>query len=330
MIDIIEEIYNNSIITHAYIIVAALIISIPLSLLQGVKQGASIPLLWTVLNKLFLSTLIKLNAPNRTAQDLFLRGLVVICLFIGFATIVIIALNLALSSTGGRQIFEIIFLALSIVTLRPYILSHSIQKDLASTTKKTLSAPLQKALSLSTMRAVSTADESGYNRLLISLATTNYARDFLLPLILYLIGGLPILLVGTLFTWLSYAIGRNTLTGPYTYITTVFEVLLRTIPDFIAATLLIMASLIVPKAQFLSALHSISQTKCIQPLAILAHSLNLSIGGKQKSRFGDLIESPWYGPSAAKAKIDRSALHRALYLIGIAQLLSVFALALLL
>jgi cobalamin biosynthesis protein CobD/CbiB len=330
MIEIIKETLNNSIITHAYIIVAVLIISIPLSFLQSKKQSASVPILWLILNRVFLSTLIKLNAPNRSAQDLFLRGLVVICIFIGLATAFIVAINLTLSSALHRQFFEIVFLSICVVTLQPFLLSGAIHKDLANTKQKTLSVPLQNALSLSTMRAVSTADESGYNRLLINLATTNYARDFLLPIFLYLIGGLPILLVATLFTWLSYAVGKNTLTGPYTYTLILFEALLRTVPNFIAATLLVMASAIVPKAKSIKALHSISQTKSIQPLSILANSLNISIGGKQKSRFGDLIEAPWYGPKSAKAKIERSALRLALYLISVAQLLSIFALALLL
>lgn len=320
----------NLIITRIYTIVAALIISIPISFLQSTKSAPSMPLLWGGLNKLFLDKLIKLNAPQRTDQDLFFRGLIVTCLFIVLSAVIVIILRSISFSPTDYQLLEIIILACCITSITPILLNRKLQKSLSKNSK--VDTKLQNAISISTMRAVNTADKSAYNRYTITLTIYSFVRHYIMPIFFFIIGGLPLLIISSIFGWLSYAIGKNALTGPYSFTITIFEEIITTIPNFIASTLLVMASLITPKANTKQALNALSMKHSgyflpgAHPLAITAHSINVSIGGKEKARFGAMIEKPWYGPKDAKANIDVTSVRQAQYMIAVSQLLTIFAL----
>lgn len=330
MTDFIDASLINLIITRIYTIVAALIISIPIGMVQSKTAAAPLPLFWLGLNKLFLNKLIKLNVEKRTDQDLFFRGLFVVCFFICLSALLVIAFNFLPAVSADIHFVQIAFLALAISTVSPLLLNRDIQAHLANNGK--LTAALESKLSICTMRALSKADSSGINRCVIHYSVYSFIRHLIAPILFFLIGGLPLLIIATLFLWLSYAIGKASLSGAYTYTITVFEELLSIVPNFIGTTLIIMATFITPRASFKTALHALSLKHSghlmpgVHPLAITAFAINISIGGKEKSRYGAAIERPWYGPRDAKAKVDCAQVKLAQYMIIVAQLLGLFAL----
>ncbi len=335
MLEFINSTLNNLIITRIYDIVAALIISIPISVFQYKAYWALQPILWGFLDKVFKAHLIKLNNPKKSEQILFFRGLFVVCIFIALTAALLIALNLLGTALGLGKYIEIIILALCLTTIYPFLLNRAVQKEYKENSKK-LGAPYLGIIGDSTMRAVSTADESAINRYLISLSVMSYTRYFIAPILFYMIGGVGLLLMGSVFLWLSARIGSGVLTGAYTYTITIFEEFLAVLPNFFATTLLIMATLITPKTKFTSALNALSIKHSghllpgAHPLAIIAHAINISIGGKAKSSYGVMIERPWYGPKDAKAKIESAQTFHAQYLLAIAHILALFGLLILL
>tara|TARA_R110002126_G_scaffold13118_2_gene56481 strand:+ start:174040 stop:175044 length:1005 start_codon:yes stop_codon:yes gene_type:complete len=330
MTDFIDAPLINLIITRIYTIVAALIISIPIGMLQSKTAAAPLPPFWLGLNKVFLAKLIKLNVEKRTDHDLFFRGLFVVCFFICVSALLVIALNFLPAVSADIHFLQIAILAFSISTISPFLLNKAIQAQLTKTGK--LTTTLEAKLSICTMRALSNADNSGINRSLIHYTVYSFIRHLIAPILFFLIGGLPLLIISTLFLWLTYAIGKTSLSGAYTYTITLFEELLSIIPNFIGTTLIVMATFITPKASFKTALHALSLKHSghlmpgVHPLAITAYAINISIGGKEKSRYGATIDRPWYGPKDAKAKVDSAQVKLAQYMIVIAQLLGLFAL----
>ena len=117
----------------------------------------------------------------------------------------------------------------------PFLLNRAVQKEYKENSKK-LGAPYLGIIGDSTMRAVSTADESAVNRYLISLSVMSYTRYFIAPILFYTIGGVGLLLMGSVFLWLSARIGSGVLTGAYTYTITIFEEFLAVLPNFFATT----------------------------------------------------------------------------------------------
>ena len=333
MLEFINSTLNNLIITRIYDIVAALIISIPIGVIQYKMHWNMQPILWNLLDKGFKPQLIKLNNQKKNEQTLFFRGLFVVCIFIALTAILLIGLNIAEHiALIGSQI-DTITLSLCLVTIYPFLLNRYVQKEYKE--QKKLSATLLNIISASTMRAVNTADESAINRYIISMSVMSFTRYFIAPILFYLIGGIALLLIGTIFLWLAARIGSGVLTGAYSYAITIFEELLAVLPNFFATTLLIMATLLTPKTKFTAALHALTIKHSghllpgAHPLAIVAHCINISIGGKMKSSYGYMIERPWHGPKDAKAKVESAQTFHAQYLIAIAHILALFGLLIL-
>lgn len=327
MLDFSDITLINSIITRIYVSVAALIFSIPISFVLVRKNITALPPLWALLDQVFLKRLYKLNAEKRTEHDLFFRGLILVCFFIIITALLILAINSLSGSYYGFLILTLCLASGSSAFLSKKM-SNALQND------KKPAQEIIKLLETSNMRSLSHADAPALYRQLVSFNIYNYTQHIIAPALFYILGGLPLLLFGSIFLWLGHVCGRNTLNGPFTYAITIFEQLLIMIPNFIGAVLIVIATLLTPKTSFKSSLNALSLKHeghimpGIHPLSIMAHASNCSLGGKEKSYHGDMIEQPWYGPNKATAKIDKSTLTKALYLTLVAHLLFVFTLML--
>ena len=103
---------------------------------------------------------------------------------------------------------------------------------------------------------------------------------------------------------------------------------------FIAALLLVIAAFFTPSCHPFEAVKSFFGSKARAkyeeggyPLNVLAWALELSLGGPSQDLTGSALQAGWVGPSSASAKISHLHLRRALYMVLIAHILLVLALA---
>lgn len=313
--------------TRVFLFLVAFVLTVITSYLSG-KWGKSIwSPLWRFFSNISLFLNSKLNKLERKSGDLFLRGLfsTLICLSVGYALTVIYSQILLIFE------FKIyIELLVLILFLSPFSLI-GLQVSLNETLKS--GKPLNNVyycLAQDMRLDLKPLDDFGLVRLSILSSCLHFERSFLAPLFVYLLFGISGVIIYTSITALFWISGRMGHGSRFSKISHVLSWILNIVPNALSAFLFIVAAAFTPSAKMrfglkaLFASHKgLTWAQGGMAANVLAHVLDVTIGGPLKSIDGRDMPNIWIGREGVSAKLSHEHLRRVIYLQVVTYVLSV-------
>ena len=311
--------------------IAAVLVAMIVGVITGPLAGNANPFMWLMIDKLVGGLGERLDRPARPMADLMFRGF--------FIT----ALGLVIALAVGRG-FELLsaayplYYASEAVLLALLLTSGSVWFALLrlyfALEKKEVGTGAYYAIARSEHKNLSVGDDLSITRCAMGYAARSYDKGLVAPVLWYLIGGLPVAVVYSVLTALTWRFGKDGFSKGFAAIPYALEKLMGFVPSLFSAAMLLIASLFSPTAKLHKGLASLSGMKNRAsyeqggfPLSVLAWSLNVSLGGAFQDLSGSAIKGAWVGPEKATARNDHKHLRRALIINVMAQFLFVVVLA---
>ena len=303
------------------------IVAILVSAILGFAMNATIrnanPLTWQITNLVFGWFGDRLNRAQRPRGDLVFRGFLLTAIVTIIIWLGLQAIDWIIAKWPYHGATEIFILSLTLSSGSIWALLINLYKVMD---KDKAGEGAYYTLAHSARLNLASADNHTISRAAITYAADNWYRAMVAPALIYILFGLHAALFFSVFTALAWRFGKRGFSKGFGEVPIAIEWLMGIIPSVIAAFLLMIASLFTPKAR---KIFTFSLTPFAQgglPVSIMAHALNISLGGAFQDLSGSAIKGDWIGPKTATAKNDHTHLRRAAYMLIIAQILLIFAL----
>lgn len=305
--------------------IIALIFSLPLTGVLYAVSGKPDSLFHLCVKALIGPLVRKLNQKKRSNGVLKTRGFMIMCFTLSFC----IAAPYFLA-TPYRLFIETAILAGSISTIGIWLSAYDAHRALkkASTLKHARDIG-KRAFSLE----LSKHDKQSVTRLIATALTRHFTRQFMAPMLWYLLAGFYGLLITVLITSLYESTIGKSCTALATWIRRAYG--LVSLPtSLISAVLLCFAAIFVPGISPLRSLKSFLHAHQEQqkgpfadkPVACLAWGLNQTLGGPETHAVNGAVLSPWIGPQNSSAQTPLTTLDRVLTAIILGSILVLLAL----
>ena len=272
----------------------------------------------------------RLNRDNRSSATRLIRGVVVTLLMVGFAA----GIGWALLELGRRVpngwIIEV--LAVTLLLAQRSLFDH-VRAVVRGLDQKGLAGG-RAAVAMIVGRDPETLDEHGVARAAIESLAESFADGVVAPVFWYLLFGLPGLLVyktvNTMDSMIGYRTPRHEAFGCGA---ARLDALMYYLPARIAAVLIVLASVFVPRGRPVSSLRAMARDGAKHrspnagwPEAAMAGALGVALSGP-RSYHGKSTNQPWVGGEFS-AQIGAAEIRRGLYLFVVACLLQAVMVAL--
>lgn len=304
----------------------SVLIAIIVGMITGPWRNNANPFWWEFLDIFFGKAGDKLNNHKRKHADLMFRGLLftvlilVFILFIGkglqeaidrypYINAVIIATGL----TAGTVWFAVLRLYFAMT-----------QQNSAKGAFLSISRSLRVNLNAT--------DDYGITREGIILCAISFEKGMVAPALWYLIGGLPVMLIYSALSFLSWRYGRWGNGGGFAAVPCMLERLMGYAPSLFAGALFTAASAIAPSVSIVGAFRSWWKVAGKAPyeqygtiLSSVVFPLNVVVGGSVVDMDGHKLVREWIGPKGASAKTEAGHLKRVIVMNVIAHLVFILA-----
>lgn len=266
----------------------------------------------------------KLNKETRSSKNRQARGAIVLIVALFLCGMIAMSLSALTATHYLGWIAEMLFLGIFIPARQVYIKVGALSNvsDLA------VSRP---AISRLAPRDTHLLDEYGLRRTLLEYLANSLADKILSPILWYILLGLPGFVASRIITETAWLLGHASPRHHAYGLTTIkLEHVINAIPAFLAAWLIVLATLFVPKTAYLGALKGrFKKTVLTTPqkatcIATIGGAVNSSLGGPRNVQ-GHFIDDPWTSHASAKTSPGQLARGRMIY--GIACLCLLFCLA---
>lgn len=306
--------------------IVAVLLSVAGGLLSGAFRLPALPFLWLVFNSTLGVLGQRLDKKHRPKADLVFRGFVLLMFGIILFALLGRVLDAMSQSYGQFGVLEVVYLSLCLASGSLFVLILRVFKGLAGA---------KDDLSKGTNLALSKGDQYCVTREALSFVSRGFDKMCVAPVIFYLIGGLPIVCVYVCIMSTAWFFGKNGFTKGFGALALSLDFILSLIPSFIAAFFIALAAVLTPKTHPLTAFGAFLNVFRYAPyhqgagcVSVMAHALNVQLGGAVSDIHGSAIQNEWVGPKAASAKVSKVKLQHGLYLIVVAHLLFLMVLGL--
>ena len=303
--------------------VAAIILTIVFGMITGPVAGNANPFLWGVFNTVFGLFGDKLDRSGRPRGDLIFRGFL-LCAFLLF-----------LAGVAGK--YDIASPYVEIVVLSLFLTSGSIwflllRLFFAMDTKGGIGGAYY-GLSRSSRVDLNSVDDFGIVRTAMGYSAVAFDKGLVAPCLWYLIGGLPLVYVYFVLSFMVWRFGRCGHGSGFVDVPAALEKLMGIIPSLFSGALLTAATAVTPSAKITRVFlmwwkdkDSVPYAQGGMVLSAMALPLQISLGGPVRDIGGARLPNGWVGEKDSTAKVARGHLKRAIFMNVIALLLFVLAL----
>ena len=300
----------------------ALVIAMIIGAVTGPLMGRAVPAFWIVLDLLFGGAGMRLDRVSRNPADLMFRGFMFLAFVMIMTALLLKLYNYVPQFVDFPRAIEVLVLAglLSCGALWHGVLD--LYKTLEHKDKPSKGAYFM--LSRTALRDLNTTDEFGLTRLALATLVRQLDKGAVLPVLWYLIGGIELAVIASALSCLAWRFGKDGFGKGFGTVMLGLDKLIGFVPTLLAAFLVHAASVITPGAGVTRSVKGWNAAPYEQggaPVSVLAHALNVSIGGPVRDIFGSALKNEWVGPKKATAKTNHQHLRRGLYLTVIAHIL---------
>jgi adenosylcobinamide-phosphate synthase len=297
---------------------AAIIVSCLLGIaMHGVIRNAN-PLTWQITNVLLGRLGDRMDKTHRPRGDLVFRGFLLMLLIIAFAAALAKAAELLLHTVPFYGVTEILILTTTISTASIWVLLLDLYKI---TESGKAGQGVYYTLAQSARYNLANADPHTVNRAAIGYAAQNFSRALVLPVIFYLLFGIQVAIISSVIAASSWRFGKAGFSKGLGALPLALEWLIGIIPSIVSAILLALAAIFTPKSKAGMLPSFAPYAQGGMPVAVMAKSLNISLGGAFQDISGSALKVKWIGPKTATAKNEAAHLRRAAYQLFIAHIL---------
>lgn len=271
----------------------------------------------------------RLNRDGRSRRDLVLRGAVVAFVLVLMGAGTGIALAMVLPAVPYGWVAEAAILLICISGRRVF---HGLRRGLAFAGSGDLEQGRALVAEL-TGRDASRLDNFGLARVVVEMGAIGFSRRVMVPLMWYLLLGLPGLLVSRAVAQIARAVLNRDREGrAFGGPALALDHALGVVPSYLAGWLLSVAALVTPQAHIGRALHFMALDAHRDLIvndgrvkAAVAGALGLALGGPFGTKGGGAGDS-WIGNG--RARVGQSDIRHVLYLCAVASLIVVMLVAL--
>ncbi|GEM_PF-1313855 len=282
----------------------------------------------------FTPVITRLNRPNRSRAVLWVRGAVVLVLVIMVCLLTVFALRTAMLAVP-YDIYGYVDVAILMMCLSPVApLIHSVMfaRTQMSKTKPSDKNEQKNPYFMRLARASYTnlihLDDHGLARGMIKLNLSGFLAWCVTPVLVYIALGGYALLLYTALNAASFGAGKAALMQPFSKILALWIGLMLGVAQWPASFLMAVAAFFTGSASFFKAIGGLFPKKGApsayeggRAMAVMAYSLNLTLGGPYQDRFGKGVSTPWVGPVGSSAQVAARDIIRSAYIIAVALLL---------
>lgn len=297
-----------------------------LSFIGGLVTGpwlySAKPLIYKIFDLCFAPIGDRLDRLVRPRSDLIFRGFLLSSVLILLVLILSAFIENKVVSTGYGSYIEMFLLAALLSSggvLRAIWTLYRALEDGKTTPGAYLS------IVQSTRTTLLNADDPGMTRVAMGFCVRSFDKGVVSPLFWYLIGGMPVVFLYSTLAFLSWRFGKDGFTKGFGVAPLSLEKIMGFVPGVLAGVLVGLAGLFTPGARFVRGFGFLAYPAPYAqggyPLAALAWSLNLTLGGPGQDVTDSAIQAVWTGPDGASAQNSHGNLKRALYLVFIAHIL---------
>lgn len=308
--------------------VTAVVISCVLGIaFRGVIRNAN-PLLWQILSKLLGAIGDRMDKTHRPRGDLVFRGFLVTIAAIILGTLLAKAALLLINAFPLYGVTEVLALATTLSTGAIWALLLDLFK-ITSDKKKGAGEWIYYTLAHSSRYNLATADTHTISRAAIGYAAQNFCRALVLPLCFYILFGIQGAILAATIAATAWRFGKAGFSKGTGALSLALEWLVAIIPSIVSGVLLAIAAIFTPKTKNIPHIAFPPLAQGGLPLAIMAGSLKISLGGAFQDMSGGAIKGAWVGAKNATAKNEPAHLRRAVYQLFIAHILLILLLCVL-
>ncbi len=305
--------------------IAALAVVAVIGMVIGPLAGNANPLLWRLMDMLFGPLARKLNNPDRSINELALRGFFLTIAGMGFALLLSrLAGSLAYEYPQWR-LAETLMLCLTMsagaVWFAQIRLIQAVESD------KPIKGGFL-AIARTTRSDMTQSDEYTMTRLGMALSARSFDKAVVGPILWFLIAGLPGAYLYAGLAALSWRFGKEGYSKGFGTMALTLEKLMGFIPNLFSAVFISVAGLFTPTGGMTRAMKALGPVKGHAryeegglPVTVMAYALDVSLGGPSRDLDGSAIQRNWAGPPNATARLNVKHLYRGLYLIFMAHIL---------
>lgn len=305
------------------VVICALILTVVVGMVTGPRCGNANPFVWWGLDQLCGRFGDRLNKKSRGHGDLVFRGFLFCVFLLLFAMI---------AGRYGVFGFYLEAVALSLLITSGSIWFILLRLFFAMGEDKGIKGAYY-GLSRSSRVDLNSVDDYGIVRTAMGYSAIAFDKGLVSPCIWYLIGGLPMVLIYTVLSFMAWRFGRSGHGSGFSYVPMALEKLMGFIPSLFSGALLTAAAAVTPTAKISNAFLSWWKAKDSAPyeqggivISAMAWPLDVSLGGPVRDISGASLPNNWVGAKDSTAQIDRHHLKRAIFMNVIAHLLFVLAL----
>jgi adenosylcobinamide-phosphate synthase len=310
--------------------VAALLLVSLGGVVFGPLGGNANPLSWRAFDFLFGPLGGRLDKTERPAADLITRGTVITLLGMVLAFGVGFFFQSLSSEYANYLIVDIVALSLVLSAGGAW---HGLARLYKAMTGAGVKGAFY-AIAASTRSNLAAADEFTITRVGIGFGARIFDKGVVVPVLWYLIAGLPGAYLYAGLAALAWRFGKDGFTKGFGATALALEKLMGFVPSTFAGLLISLAGLLTPTAGMTRSFIGILPVgpgrapyeQGGAPVSAMAWALNVSLGGATQDLEGSAVPRVWVGPAGATAQLNAKHLHRGLYILAMAHLLFLAAL----
>jgi len=291
------------------------------SLLIGVFNKHSPPILWSAIDLAFGGLGDRLDRKQRKRADLVFRGSILLAFILAGAIVIVKAGLWATFIAPYDDMITILLLAITMTTSAVWGMQHGLYKALKN---KTVGQGAYYTLARAARYNLSTADDYTITRAAITHGGKMITRGLVAPLFWYLVLGLSAAWLYAVLAGFAWRFGKSGFGTGFAGLATALRNFMEVIPAFIASIAVRIAAFITPGAK------AFTRVKGKGVVPSIAGALNLSLGGVFQDITGSAIKGEWIGPEGASAQCNHHHLKRAIFLSIITYVVVILSLLVLL
>ncbi|MEM9469826.1 MAG: cobalamin biosynthesis protein [Pseudomonadota bacterium] len=311
-------------------IVAVLLVFL-FGMFKSPPGGFTTPILWALLDKLFGKMGAKMDQSGRLSGDLIFRGFLLTIFALSIFFLFGRFADRALASMPYDLIINALVLSFTMASGSSVFALAMLYKAL---NKKQVVEGAYYRIARSTRTNLSKSDDYTITRVGIGMILRSFDKGVIAPVLWYLIFGFSGAFIYTALAGLSWRFGRDGHNKHFGQTAMALERLLGFVPNMMAGFFIAVAGLFTPTASMRKSFMGWMMSKGGAlyeeggfPLTSAAWGLTVSLGGPTNDIDGHAIKRNWVGPQKATAQLEPIHLHRVIYLIIIAHILFIAALA---
>lgn len=301
----------------------ALLLALIAGFITGPRMNSATPFIWRLVNISFGQLSERLDNIKRSTPDLLFRGFIISLLMILFFGALGVWFDEIKPVIPQNRLVEIIIISLCLST--GAVIHHGMRLYQVIQGAK-ISNGTFLCLANTSRIDLSGRDNFTLTRTGVEIIVRLFDKACVSPLLWYVLGGIPLLLIYTSLAALSW---KNGYDGTYDNIgkmALMLEKLMGFVTGLFTASLLAITTLIVPYSKPLNGLKSLTSSNKYDyehggmPLATVSETLDITLGGDVTHLNGRKMSRGWSGPKDATAQLKAEHLKRVLYMVFIAEL----------